>query len=234
MAKESIHNVEDVLKMLDSYFREEKNWWDKFYTDRNKQIPFFVNSPDENLVQYFQNKLVKPGKILELGCGAGRNAIYMTKQGCQVDAIDLSQEAIDWGKDRAKSNNVQVNFLCKNMFDVSFESETYDFIYDCGCFHHILPHRRISYLDMINKGLKPGGHFGLVCFALGEMGAEMTDWEVYNQRSLKGGLGYSEQKLKEIFQDYQPVEFRRMRKIEQPSSLFGESFLWTALFRKKY
>lgn len=219
--------------MLDSFFREEGQWWDKFYADRNKGIPFLVDAPDENLVQYFHDERIKAGRVLELGCGAGRNAVYMAQHGCKVDAIDISQEVIHWGIERAMANNVQVNFLCKNIFDLKVEPETYDFIYDCGCFHHILPHRRVSFLDLVNKGLKPGGYFGLVCFALGGMGADMTDWEVYRQRRLNGGLGYTEEKIKAIFKDFEIIEFRRMHKIEQPSSVFGESFLWTALFRKK-
>ncbi|WP_420819747.1 methyltransferase type 12 [Paenibacillus monticola] len=93
--------------------------------------------------------------------------------------------------------------------------------------------RRISFFDIVNKGLKPGGYFGLVCFALGSMGADMTDWEVYRQRSLKDGLGYTEDKIKAIFKDFEIIEFRRMHQMEQPNPLFGESFLWTALFRKK-
>ncbi|WP_019913156.1 class I SAM-dependent methyltransferase [Paenibacillus sp. HW567] len=229
---ESIHSVEDILNMLDSFFREEGQWWDKFYSDRNKGIPFFVTAPDENLVQYFHQGRILTGRVLELGCGAGRNAIYMAKHGCFVDAIDISQEAIHWGIERAKTANVDINFLCQNIFDLKIESEIYDFIYDSGCFHHILPHRRVSFLNMVIKSLKPGGYFALTCFALGDMGADMTDWEVYRQRSLKGGLGYTEEKIKAIFKDFELIEIRRMQKIEQPSSLFGESFLLTALFRK--
>ncbi len=232
MTAETIHNTEDILNMLDSFFREEGLWWDNFYADRNKSVPFFVNAPDENLVQYFHDKHIQAGKVLELGCGAGRNAVYMAQQGCSVTAIDISQETINWGIERAKTNDVQVDFLCHNIFDLNMESETYDFIYDSGCFHHILPHRRVSFLDMVNKSLKPGGYFGLVCFALGSMGADMTDWEVYRQRSLKGGLGYTEDKIKTIFKDFELIEFRRMHQMEQPNPLFGESFLWTALFRK--
>lgn len=135
--------------------------------------------------------------------------------------------------ERAEANGVDIHLHCRNIFDLGLEPETYDLIYDSGCFHHIPPHRRVSFLDLVNKGLKPGGHFGLVCFALGSMGADMTDWEVYRQRSLRGGLGYTEEKLKAIFQDFEVIELRRMQKMEPPSPFFGESFLWTALFRKR-
>lgn len=232
MKTENIHNMEDVLDMLDSLFRDEGAWWDRFYSDRNRGVPFFVEAPDENLVQYFQEQRIRPGRVLELGCGAGRNAVYMAKQGCTVDAVDISREAIDWGEERAKKNGVSVNFMLQNIFDINMEPESYDLIYDCGCFHHILPHRRISFLQLLEHSLKPGGYFGLVCFALGGMGADMTDWDVYRERSQKGGLGYTEEKIKAIFQDFELIELRRMKPQAQPALLFGEDFLWTALFRK--
>ncbi|WP_255304283.1 class I SAM-dependent methyltransferase, partial [Streptococcus sobrinus] len=78
--------------MLDGILEEESRLnWDTFYNDRKKKIPFFINAPDENLVSYFEKGLLQPGKVLELGCGPGRNAIYFAQQGCSVDAVDSAQ-----------------------------------------------------------------------------------------------------------------------------------------------
>ncbi|UHA71826.1 class I SAM-dependent methyltransferase [Paenibacillus sp. 481] len=234
MSNQTICNVEDVMEMLDSLFREDRPWWDEFYQNREKPIPFFVNAPDENLVHYVQTYHLQPKKVLELGCGAGRNAIYMAEQGAVVDGVDISQTAINWGVERIKEQNVNnVNLMCKNIFELDIEVESYDFVYDCGCFHHLLPHRRIRYLELLHKALTPSGYFGLVCFARGDMGSEISDWEVYRLRSLQGGLGYTEQSIKAIFNSFKIIELRKMKKIEQPHALFGESFMWTALFQKK-
>lgn len=218
--------------MLDALFREEGKWWDEFYADRNKGIPFFNDCPDENLVEYFDTGSLAPGKALELGCGGGRNAVYLAGQGCSVDAADISQAAIDWGMERARMHQVQVNFACSSIFEMSLVPESYDLIYDSGCLHHIYPHRRASYLELVTRTLKPGGYFGLTCFAQGSMGAEISDWDVYRQRSMRGGLGFTEEKLKSIFSGFEMIRFRRMRQMDQPNTLFGEAFLWTALFRK--
>jgi SAM-dependent methyltransferase len=110
--KEIIHNNEDILRMLDSLLREPSQFWNNFYSDRQKAVPFFVNSPDENLVNYFEKDLFQNGRVLELGCGPGRNAIYFAKKGCSVDAVDLSIESLKWAKERAIENNVNINFLC--------------------------------------------------------------------------------------------------------------------------
>ncbi len=55
-------------------------WWDEFFADRAKPCPFFVEWPDENLVAWFGEGLLVPGRVLELGCGPGRNAIYLPGQ----------------------------------------------------------------------------------------------------------------------------------------------------------
>ncbi|MFJ8118290.1 cyclopropane fatty-acyl-phospholipid synthase-like methyltransferase [Bacillus sp. RC55] len=104
--KETISSYEDLLNMLDSLLREPAQFWDDFYSNREKEIPFFTNKPDENLVSYFEKKLLNSGKVLELGCGPGRNAIYFAENGCLVDAVDLSKESIHWATERAKEKNV--------------------------------------------------------------------------------------------------------------------------------
>lgn len=229
---EEILNVEDVLNMLDSLLREPGPFWDGFYKDKEKDIPFFVHVPDENLISYFENYNINPETALEIGCGNGRNAIYMAKKGCQVEAIDISSEAINWAHQNADRSNVSITLINGSVFDVVDDKCKYDFIYDAGCLHHIAPHRRINYIELIKRALKPGGYFGLTCFAHGG-GAEISDWEVYRLRSLKGGQAFTEVKLKKLFERaFDVIELRMMKEIVQPATTFGESFLWAALFRK--
>lgn len=49
---QTIDTMEDILKMLDARLRESEPFWDNFYEDRTKPVPFFKNIPDENLVRY--------------------------------------------------------------------------------------------------------------------------------------------------------------------------------------
>ncbi|MDW0114582.1 class I SAM-dependent methyltransferase [Sporosarcina saromensis] len=232
--KETISSYEDVVEMLDSLLREPTDFWNAFYEDRDKKIPFFVNKPDENLVSYFENQFIQPGNVLELGCGPGRNALYFAEKGCTVNAVDLSEESLQWAEERANEKEVSVNFIHKNIFELQLKEEAYDIIYDSGCFHHIAPHRRMSYLNLLSHSLKPGGYFAITCFVKGgELGgADITDWEVYRRRSLQGGLGFSEESLRTIFNRFEVVEIRRMKDYGNDQNCFGTSALWTALFRK--
>ncbi|MFG2839733.1 class I SAM-dependent methyltransferase [Streptomyces zaomyceticus] len=212
-------------------------WWDGFYADRDKPVPFFVAKPDENLVSYVERGLLPAGaRVLDLGCGPGRNALYLASLGHRVDAVDLSATAIRWAEDRAaRTGTTGVRFICGNAFAPGSGLEgPYDLVYDSGCFHHLPPHRRISHLALLDRLLAPGGLFGLTAFAAGEggMGSELADADFYRQGTLDGGLAYTDTSLRSLFRDLTEIEIRRMRDEAADSPVFGESFLWTGLFRR--
>ncbi|WP_201715830.1 class I SAM-dependent methyltransferase [Rossellomorea arthrocnemi] len=233
--QEDIYNYDDLLTMLDSFLREPETFWDEFFSDREKSVPIFVNAPDENLVSYVKSGTLIPCKVLELGCGPGRNAIFLAENGFDVDAIDVSKTSLEWAKERAEERNLSINFLHQNIFDVDIKDGEYDFIYDSGCFHHIAPHRRISYINLIKRALRDGGYFGITCFYQGGKlgGSDISDWEVYKKRSLMGGLGYTKERLTKIFQSLRPIEIRRMTDKKDSENLFGASDLLTGLFQKR-
>ncbi|MEK8200122.1 class I SAM-dependent methyltransferase [Lysinibacillus sp. FSL M8-0134] len=229
-----IKSNEDLLVLLDGLLREPQHFWNDFY-DTFQNIPFFVNKPDENLVHYFEKNMINPGKVLEIGCGAGRNAIYLAKNGCFVVGVDISDNALKWAQRRMNEENVNIEFVCANIFELDYEQNSFDFIYDSGCFHHIAPHRRVSYIDMIDKLLKPGGYFALCSFeengAYG--GSAMTDEEVYLKRSLEGGLGYTQNQLKEIFHFLEEIEIRKMLSRSTDDLYFGLDGFIVGLFKKE-
>ncbi|MEU6181009.1 class I SAM-dependent methyltransferase [Streptomyces coeruleorubidus] len=242
----NIRTVDDVLTLLDGLFAPEADrwtgrgagWWDGFYADRSRPVPFFVAKPDENLVSCVERGVISGGRALELGCGAGRNALYLAERGFEVDAVDLSPAAVDWARERAREAGADgVRFHRGDAFALAGTELTgpYDLVFDSGCFHHLPPHRRISYLALLDDVLAPGGLFGLTCFAAGAdgMGSELSDTDFYREaKGLGGGLAYTPESLRKIFSGLTEVELRRMRDEPEESAYFGESFLWTALFRR--
>lgn len=229
-----VRTNEDLLALLDSLLRNETDFWQDFYENREKGIPFFVNAPDENLSKWFEQGLIKPARVLELGCGPGRNAIYMAKEGSEVIAVDLSEKALIWAKERMESTGVTVDFRLRSVFSLSdLEDGSLDFIYDAGCLHHIPPHRRPDYLALLKRLLKKDGRFGLVCFRP-EGGSGFSDIEVYEKKTMKGGLGFDQSELEGIFfPDFEVIEMRQMEDCPKDGSVFGRSFLWVALFQRR-
>lgn len=223
-----IYTTDDVLKMLDALVGgTSDDWWDAFFTDRAKPCPFFVDVPDENLVEWLDAGLIGSGRALELGCGNGRNAAYLAGRGHAVDAIDFSAEAIAWAEDRGAA----VDFRCCSIFDAALDDEHYDLVYDSGCFHHMPPHRRKDYVELVDRVLKPGGRYGLVCFRP-EGGGGFTDQQVYERRSLGSGLSYPEADLRALW-DEDPFEVDVLRRMRSSTDSFGKDFLWTLLAAKR-
>jgi SAM-dependent methyltransferase len=229
-----VYTRDDVLRMLDGLLASRgSSWWGEFFADRAKPCPFFVDWPGENLAQWFGDRTLAPGRVLELGCGHGRNALYLAGLGCHVDAVDFSAQAIDWARERAQSAAVTVHFQCCSIFDATLPAASYDLVYDAGCFHHLAPHRRLDYVQLVSRALRPGGSYGLVCFRP-EGGSGYTDQQVYERASLGGGLGYPADRLRALW-DTAPFSvrvFRRMRKTASQEPCFGEDFLWVLLATK--
>ncbi|MBQ0988008.1 class I SAM-dependent methyltransferase [Streptomyces sp. F63] len=239
----NIRTVDDVLKLLDGLFAPGADrwtaggasFWDGFYSDRSKSVPFFAAKPDENLVSYLDRGLIAPGRALDLGCGPGRNALFLASAGFEVDAVDLSPTAIAWAEERAAEAGADIRFHCGDAFELTaaeLPDGCYDLVYDSGCFHHLPPHRRVSYLALLDRALAPGGHVALTCFAAGAMGSELPDAAFYREGGLQGGVAYTPESLRRIFSDFTETELRRMRDELPDSPAFGEPFLWTALFHR--
>ncbi len=51
-----------------------------------------------------------PGTAVDLGCGEGRNAIWLARQGWQVTAVDFSAVGLETGRRRAAAAGVEVTW----------------------------------------------------------------------------------------------------------------------------
>ncbi len=72
----------------------------------------------------------------------------------------------------------------------------------------------------------------MTCFTP-DGGADITDYDVYREFSMKGGLGFTEEKIKRILSHYfDIVEFRKMKNSDN-ADIFGKDFMWVILMNKK-
>jgi SAM-dependent methyltransferase len=235
MAEDFIYTTEELLRVLDAVVTDTGGArWDEFFADRARPVPFFVDRPDENLADWLDGGLIPPGRALELGCGPGRNATYLAGRGYQVDAVDISAEAIAWARQRAEAAGTEIDFQCCSIFDATIPAGAYDLVYDSGCFHHLPPHRRQDYTELVARALRPGGRFGLTCFRP-EGGSGRTDQQVYEQGGLGGGLGYAEDRLRDLWNrsPFSVHVLRQMTEQDEDQPVFGVTFLWTLLAEKQ-
>ncbi|GAA3856477.1 class I SAM-dependent methyltransferase [Streptomyces sedi] len=240
-----VRSVDDVLDLLDGLFPANADrwttaggvdYWDQYYADREREVPFFVNKPDEHLARYVESGRLTPGRALDLGCGPGRNAVYLASHGFQVDAVDISPDALAWTGDRAREAGVEVGLHRGDAFALTRAELTgpYDLVVDSGFFHHLPPHRRISYLQLLERTLAFGGHLVLAAFAAWApgSGSPVPDPTLYRDGKLYGGLAYTSQELRWIFAGLTELEIRSLREQPPEAPYYGPPFLLGGLFQR--
>jgi len=227
------HLAEAELRALDAQLAgQDSRRWDAFYQDRARPVPFFVTSPDESLAQWLAQGRLRPGRAIDLGCGNARNAICLARHGFTVEAVDYAPAAVAWARDGIAQAGAAVALVQADVFDLALAPGGYALVYDSGCFHHLAPHRRASYIDRVVRALQPGGWFGLTCFRP-EGGSGLSDAAVYERGTLGGGPGYTEAQLRRLWSPGLQVQvLRPMVRPGADSGLFGEPFLWVMLAQK--
>ena len=79
---------------------------------------------------------VKPYRVLDMGCGEGKDAVFFAKCGYNVSAFDISEQGIEKARNLAGHNKVNVNFFKADIIDYRFDGE-YDIIFSSGVLHYI-------------------------------------------------------------------------------------------------
>lgn len=100
-----------------------------------------------------------PGKTVILGCGRGYDALLFASYGFEVIGVDFAPSAIVAAQSAAAKANLEVNFLQRNIFDLTTEFPGYfDYVIEHTCFCAIAPVLRNQYLDLVSSLLKPQGN----------------------------------------------------------------------------
>ncbi|WP_134682983.1 class I SAM-dependent methyltransferase [Brevibacillus migulae] len=105
--------------------------------------------------------LPKGARILDLGCGQGRIAVPLAKQGYQIVAYDGSAQLLDEAKRRAEMAGVQsIAFQLGDMRDLPYENE-FDAVINIGtAFGYVQDQEDdLQILKKVYRALKAGGAF---------------------------------------------------------------------------
>jgi SAM-dependent methyltransferase len=128
--------------------------WDAIYRDR--RAPWDTGRPSTELKRMVEQKVLRPGRAVELGCGTGVNAVYLATQGFDVTAIDLSPTALEAAEERARKAGVKVRWIQADVTNPP-SLEPFDLIFDRGCYHGVRRQNAAGYVKTVEKLCRPGG-----------------------------------------------------------------------------
>ena len=89
-------------------------------------------------------ELIPPGrhlKVMDIGCGEGKDAVFLARCGYDVSAFDVSVSGVEKVKRLAEKANVHVNAFQANIWDYRL-SCGYDILFSSGVLQYIKPELR--------------------------------------------------------------------------------------------
>lgn len=125
---------------------------------------FGSSSGIENLVELAINGWIESGRVITLGCGVGRETIYLAKKGFDVIGIDFSLTAIKRARRKAQAEGVEANFLVDDLTNLQHVSGTFDLITDFGALNDLSPKARDLYMKNVLPLTRPGSRYLMFCF----------------------------------------------------------------------
>ena len=143
------------------------------WNERYRRGEHIIKEPLPLLVRVASE--LKPGRALDLACGAGRHAIFLAGLGWRVTAVDASGVGIELAEVSAQERGVEVDWrvidLERGRFEI--EAEAYDLI---GVFYYL----QRDLFPQIRAGVGPGG----VVIAAIHMADESPDLKPMNPEFL--------------------------------------------------
>lgn len=126
----------------------------KWYQDHTAE--FIARTADVDMTPHYSRFLehvVPGGRILDLGCGAGKASLYFTQKGYQVLAVDGCQELCDFTHRR-------VGCPVRHMFFEELDyTDAFDAVWACASLLHVCKADLPGIFCRIHRALKPGGVF---------------------------------------------------------------------------
>jgi cyclopropane fatty-acyl-phospholipid synthase-like methyltransferase len=127
-------------------------------TYRYFNAPWETGARDE-LVSLVESGCVKPGRAIDLGCGAGSNAIYLAQHGFNVTGVDYTKAAIEKARQRANAAGAQVEFIVDDLTDLRRISGSFDFLLDYGVLDDLRLQQREPYIRNMLQLTHPGSQY---------------------------------------------------------------------------
>lgn len=124
--------------------------------------------PDHRLVELVEGSdKLAPGRALDLGCGTGRNAIYLAKHGWDTIGVEMVGYVVEVAQRKAAAQSALVRFVQGDVTRLADLDSGVDFnlLTDGGCYHTLPAGRREAYVESVTGVAAPGARLILVGFS---------------------------------------------------------------------
>lgn len=189
--------------------------WDALYKEeRVEDLPWYYEKLDSDLEKELKLRGITKGRFLDLGTGPGTQAAEISKMGFDVTGADISKTAIE----KASKRFPKVHFMVDDILRTNLQADSFDYVFDRGCFHTLPPESRLEYVKTVSRILHNNGVLFLKCFSIKE---KMED----------GPYRFFSQQITELFEDYFDISNYKESYFESPHD-FKPKALFFVMIRR--
>jgi tellurite methyltransferase len=131
----------------------DQPFWEETY--RDKDISTFGVLPNKDIEEIWRG-FERNWSILEVGCGEGKNALFLAEKGLDVHAFDLSQAGIQKLKYIASKNNIKIDAWVQDLTEYDFD-RCFDVIISYGTLHFVEKKEWKSFIRKAQLNTNPEG-----------------------------------------------------------------------------
>jgi ubiquinone/menaquinone biosynthesis C-methylase UbiE len=152
--------------------------------------------------------------VLDVGTGTGNSALAMARRGCQVTGVDPAKLLLMKAHERAKAEELEIQFSRHPAEKLPFKNETFDAV--VATFTLGFTQNRDQTIKEILRVLKPGGTFGFTQFSYSgyvvELESKMDEF-FGNEPKVPPHFEFGDQRtVMEIFAPYaETIEFQHLQ-----------------------
>lgn len=182
---------------------DDVEWYLEFYCKPEDYFPKKYNSNPVHSEVLEAMVTVKPCKALDLGCGQGRNALFLAQHGFDVTAVDQNELSLEILHSIVEQEDLE---MLVGTYDINSASigQTYDFIVSTVVLMFLQADRIPAIIQNMQEQTSIGGYNLIVCamdtedypcsvhfpftFKEGELANYYKDWELMKYNENPGHL----------------------------------------------
>jgi len=125
--------------------------------------PPWDEGPRKAFSALVENGRLKPGRLIELGSGAARNAIFLAMHGFDVTGVDRDPALVALARKKVMAARVAAKFVVDDITNLQNVTGPFDVLVDYSTFDDLTPEARDRYLQNVLPLTHPGSQFVLYC-----------------------------------------------------------------------
>ncbi|SOC43794.1 class I SAM-dependent methyltransferase [Ureibacillus acetophenoni] len=189
--------------------------WEKEYRNVDNLWGF---TPNNILLKYI-DLVPKGGKVLDVGIGEGRNALFFAKQGFVVQGIDISETAINRCLDLSKEHNLKIVAKVDDIRNYEVKKDQYSLIILSNVLNFFPDHEISEIIAKLKNGLKENGLIYINVFdneepsltKAKERCKQIADFTYYDEKNEMYHHYFTQDELKNLVAEHETISLVKSR-----------------------